>query len=107
MTVKILTDSACDLPDNIIKEYKIDILPIILIKDDKEYFDKVSISPEKVYGDMRNGEIYKTAQISANSFKEKFTEYGKDKESVIYIGFSSGLSGTYQTSVIEIGRAHV
>lgn len=100
MTIKILTDSACDLPDSIIEEHSIDILPIILIKDDKESFDKVTISPEDVYGDMRNGQSYKTAQISANSFRDKFIEYGKSKESVIYIGFSSGLSGTYQTSLI-------
>lgn len=100
MGVKILTDSGCDLPNNIIEEYNIDILPIILINDDKEYFDKVTINPEKVYEDMRNGQSYKTAQISANSFKERFLKYGENKESVIYISFSSGLSGTYQTSVI-------
>lgn len=100
MAVKILTDSACDLPDNIIKEYGIEVLPIILIKEDKEYLDKVTIEPETVYENMRNGKSYKTAQISANSFKEKFKEYGQKKESVIYIGFSSGLSGTYQTSLI-------
>lgn len=100
MTVKILTDSACDLPEEIIKKYNIEVLPIILIKDDKEYLDKITIKPEKVYEDMRNGESYKTAQISANSFKEKFSEYGTRDESVIYISFSSGLSGTYQTSMI-------
>lgn len=100
MAVKILTDSACDLPNNIIKEYGIEVLPIILIKEDKEYLDKVTIEPETVYENMRNGKSYKTAQISANSFKEKFKEYGQKKESVIYIGFSSGLSGTYQTSLI-------
>lgn len=100
MTVKILTDSACDLSEEIIKKYNIEVLPIILIKDDKEYLDKITIKPEKVYEDMRNGESYKTAQISANSFKEKFSEYGTRGESVIYISFSSGLSGTYQTSMI-------
>lgn len=99
MAVKILSDSACDLPENIIKEYNIDILPIILIKDDKEYLDNVTIKPEKVYEDMRNGEGYKTAQIPPNMFNEKFLEYAKNGDSVIYIAFSSGLSGTYQTSL--------
>ena len=100
MPIKILSDSACDLPDDILEEYDIDILPIIVIKDDQEYFDRITIKPETVYNDMRNGEIYTTAQISANMFNEKFTEYAKDKENVIYIAFSSGLSGTYQTSEI-------
>lgn len=100
MPIKILSDSACDLPDEILKEYDIDVLPIIVIKDDQEYFDRITIKPETVYDDMRNGQIYTTAQISANMFNEKFAEYAENKENVIYIAFSSGLSGTYQTSEI-------
>lgn len=98
MTIKILSDSACDLPENIIEVFDIDILPIILIKDDKEFQDKITITPEKVYSDMRIGEMYKTAQISPQMFNDKFREYAKNGTSVIYIAFSSGLSGTYQTS---------
>lgn len=100
MTIKILSDSGCDLPIEIIKEYDIEILPIILIKDDKEYLDKVTIEAEKVYSDMKNGEIYKTAQIPPNVFDEKFRSYAEKGEKVIYVCFSSGLSGTYQTSLI-------
>jgi DegV family protein with EDD domain len=99
MTVKILSDSACDLPEDILEEYNIDILPIVLIKDDKEYLDKVTIQPKTIYDDMRNGDMYKTAQIPPQIFQEKFTEYAKNNEDVIYIAFSSGLSGTYQTSI--------
>jgi len=99
MTIKILSDSACDLPNNIIEEYGIDILPILVIKDDEEYLDNLTIKPEKVYEDMRNGVIYKTAQIPPKAFSDKFLEYAKNGDSVIYIAFSSGLSGTYQTSL--------
>ncbi len=99
MTIKILSDSACDLPDDIVKEYEIDILSIILIKDEEEYLDKVTISPETVYENMKNGEIYKTAQIPLNTYIDKFEEYAKNQEKVIYICFSSGLSGSYETSL--------
>lgn len=100
LAIKILSDSACDLPEDILNELDIDILPIIVIKDDKEYFDRETIDPLKLYDDMRKGEIYTTAQIPANLFSEKFTEYAENGHSVIYIGFSSGLSGTYQTSQV-------
>lgn len=100
MSVKILSDSACDLPEEILKEYNIDLLPIIVVKDDEEYLDKVTIDPKKMYDDMRNGEVYKTAQIPPRMFEDKFEELAKKEESVIYIAFSSGLSGTYQTSVL-------
>lgn len=99
MNIKILSDSACDLPEDIIKEYNIDILPIVVIKDEKEYLDKVNIFPDKVYNDMRNGHVYKTAQIPPHTFNEKFEEYAKNGDKVIYLAFSSELSGTYQTSL--------
>lgn len=99
MSFKILTDSACDLPKEIIEEFGIDVLPIVVIKDDKEYLDGESITPTEVYNGMRDGQVYKTAQIPPSSFQEKFEQYAKNGDTVIYIGFSSGLSGTYQTSL--------
>lgn len=101
MTVKILSDSGCDLSEEILKEYNIEILPIVLIKEDKEYLDKVDIEPKAVYENMRRGQVYKTAQIGPSVFNEKFEEYAKNGDNVIYIAFSSGLSGTYQTSMIS------
>lgn len=99
MKVKILTDSACDLPKELVEEYSIDVLPIIVLKDEIEYQDRVDIDPMKVYEDMRQGAIYTTAQIPPSFFNEKFQEYAKEGKSVIYIGFSSGLSGTFNTAL--------
>ena len=100
MAVKILSDSACDLPDEIIEEFNIDILPILVSKGEKEYLDKVTLDPKKMYDDMRKGEVYKTAQIPPYMFDEKFEEIARKNESVIYVCFSSGLSGTYNTSLV-------
>lgn len=100
MAIKILTDSGCDLPEEIIKEYDIEVLPIIVTKDETEYLDGIDITPKEVYDGMKAGAVYKTSQISAISFHEKFTEYANNKESAIYIGLSSGISGTYQSSVL-------
>jgi DegV family protein with EDD domain len=100
MSVKILSDSGCDLPIDIINEYDIDILPIAVIKDEKEYLDQETITPKEVYDGMRNGEIFKTAQVSLLSFVNKFEEYAKNNKSVIYLSLSSGISGTYQSAVL-------
>ena len=99
MAIKIVTDTGCDLPMEIIHKYDIDILPIVVIKGETEYLDQITISPVEVYNGMREGVVYKTAQITPMSFQRKFEEYGKNNDSVIYIAFSSGLSGTYQTSL--------
>lgn len=100
MAVKILTDTGCDLPDNILKELNIDMLPIVVIKDNEEYLDRVTIQPKTMYENMRKGAVYKTAQIPQHVFQKKFEEIAKSGEPTIYIAFSSGLSGTYQTAVI-------
>ncbi|MBC8588285.1 DegV family protein [Paratissierella segnis] len=100
--IKILSDTCCDLPEDIIEEYDIDILPIVVLKGEKEYLDRVTIDAIDVYNGMRNGEIYKTAQIPPSTFQKKFEEYAKNNVSCIYLAFSSGLSGTYQTSVIVL-----
>lgn len=100
MTIKILSDSACDLPEEILDEYNIEILPIVVNKGEKEFLDRATLMPKEMYDDMRNGAVYKTAQIPPHMFEEKFEEIAKKKESAIYIAFSSGLSGTYQTAVI-------
>lgn len=100
MTVKILTDSACDLPEDVIKEYDIDVMPIIVMDDDTEYLDNVTIKPKTLYDNMRKGKVYKTSQIPVNTFQDKFEEIAKEGRSTIYIAFSSGLSATYQSAVL-------
>jgi len=100
MAVKIISDSACDLPEEVIKDLDIDILPIVVIKDDKEYFDQVDIKPTEVYEGMKNGIIFKTSQVPASLLEEEFRKIRDEKDEYIYVAFSSGLSGTYQTSVL-------
>lgn len=98
MSLKILCDSACDLPEGIISEFGIDVLPIMVIKGEKSYRDKIDITSKQVYDNMKTGVVYKTAQITPLVFHNKFQELTKDGSSLIYIGFSSGLSSTFQSA---------
>lgn len=100
LTLRILTDSGCDLPDDIIKEYDIYVFPIIVIDNDEEYLDNVTIKAKTLYENMKSGKHYRTAQIPPNVFEEEFEKIAKNGESAIYIAFSSGLSATYQSSVL-------
>ncbi|RKD32966.1 DegV family protein [Thermohalobacter berrensis] len=100
MSIKIITDTGCDLSKEIIDEYDIEVMPFIVNLDEQEYEDGVNIKPETVYNSMRNGKVPKTAQISAGKLKEVFEKYAQEGETCIYIAFSSELSGTYQTAVM-------
>ncbi|MCT4596844.1 MAG: DegV family protein [Vallitalea sp.] len=100
MNVKLITDSACDLPNNIIEEYDIDVLPLIVYMNDKEYKDHVDIMPSELFSFMKQGGTAKTAQATYENIDSMFRKYINIDKPCIYIAFSSELSGTYQTAKI-------
>lgn len=100
MSIKILADSACDLPLSYFEEYNITLIPLKVHLDDQEFEDLNTIMPKTVYDAMRQGKAPKTSQASPLGFEELFTNMAESKENGIYIAFSSELSGTYQTAVM-------
>lgn len=100
MGIRIITDSGCDLPKDIIEKYNIKFLPLYVYVNDKPYLDGVTIEHKEVYDGMRQGNVYKTAQVPPKVFYDAFKECAQNNDTCIYIGFSSELSGTYQSSMI-------
>ncbi|CAM3773503.1 DegV family protein [Mesobacillus thioparans] len=100
MSVKIMADSACDLPLDFYEENGAILFPLKVHIDGSEYEDLRTIQPKQVYDSIRAGNLPKTSQASPAGFKEVFTELAENKQDGIYIAFSSELSGTYQTAVM-------
>ncbi|MFC0524809.1 DegV family protein [Pontibacillus salicampi] len=100
MSVQIIADSACDLPDSLIHDYGIDRVSLTVHLDDKDYLDAKTIDSKEVYDAMRAGKAPKTSQVSPQAFKELFESYAKAGQPCVYLAFSSELSGTYQTAVM-------
>jgi DegV family protein with EDD domain len=100
LAIKIITDSACDLPKEITKEHNIEVLPLFVYLDDKEYLDGETIQYDELYSNMRDGKSYKTAQVATTRFKDAFLRLAEQGDTCIYIGFSSALSGTIQSAHI-------
>ncbi|WP_208590481.1 DegV family protein [Gracilibacillus suaedae] len=96
MAVKILADSACDLSSEDFQQFDIEMLPLTVQLDGEDYEDGISISSKKVYDAMREGKAPKTAQVSPQVFKDAFEKHAKAGNQVLYLAFSSELSGTYQ-----------
>lgn len=94
---KIIVDSTCDLPDELIRKYDIRILPLIVSINGKEFLDKVSIKVDEVYEAMRKGIYPKTSQPNPLDAYNLFKECIEKGEDFIFLSFSSKLSGTYQT----------
>ena len=75
MSVKIITDSACDLSKDLLEKYDIDIVPILVLLNDKEYLDSITIKTQDVFDSIRNGVIPKTSQATQSHFEDVFSKY--------------------------------
>lgn len=109
MAIRILADSASDLTPVQAQNAGIEILPIHVYIDDKEYRDGIDIDGSMLYAAMGAQKEVKTAQVSLGAFKEKFEDYADSGDTVVYFSFSGGISGTYQTAVLakeEICERH-
>lgn len=98
----IVTDSSCDLPQDIINKFSIHYIGLVCNFNNSDYIEDCgkSISYKDFYDALRNGAMPSTSQINSYRFYEVFEKYAKDNIPVIYIAFSSGLSGTYNSSLI-------
>lgn len=100
MTVKILTDSAADLPKELVVQLSIEMLPLMVYLDNQEFRDGETLNPKEMFQGMREGKVYKTAQVPLHTFREAFQQHAESGDTCIYVAFSSALSGTYQSAVL-------
>lgn len=99
MTEKIalLTDSACDLPSEILEGFNIRVLPLKVVYPDRTYHDRIDIQPEEVYDRMPD-EIPTTSMPSPHEIESILEEIRSEGFThVLAVHLSSGLSGTYET----------
>jgi len=94
----ILTDSSCDLPQGIATELGIEVLPLSVRMDGQEYFnylDGREIGFAEFYAKLREGKPAQTSAVNFEAFRAAMEAHLKQGEDVLYLGFSSGLSSTY------------
>jgi DegV family protein with EDD domain len=96
MTIKIVTDSTCDLPADVIRKLDITVMPLYINIGDKGYLDGVDITRSEFYNNLPNYEHHPTtATPSIDAFKEKFealADAGADQ--ILTIHISESLSAT-------------
>ncbi len=93
--VALVTDSTCDLPDDILQENNVHVVPVNVRIDGKDFIDKVNIQPEEFYQIFAasRGEV-STSQPSLAAFKRVYEQALRHYESVISIHLSQQISGT-------------
>lgn len=101
----ILTDSSCDLPAGLAREKGIEYVPLTVRLDGKEYrneLDESEISSKDFYDKLRNGAPVQTSAPTVQEFEERIAAFAEKGQDVLYLGFSSALSATY-----NVGRSAI
>lgn len=92
--VSILADSACNLPDEIVRAHGMHIVPMLVVSGDDALRDGVDIDSEEFVARLRAGEKITTSQPAPASFLEGFRRAAADGETVLAVIVGSALSGT-------------
>lgn len=98
MAFKILTDSGCNLPETMVDEFGIEILPLTFMVDGVEhqsYLKGKTTDLKSFYTMMREGKVITTSLPNLDNAEKLMRSQLEEGYDILYLGFSSGLSGTY------------
>ena len=111
MNIKIISDSTCDLPKEVLDKYNITMMPLSVIKDGKQFTDGVNITPAEIFDHVAaGGDLCSTAAINIGEYEDLFAKYAKEYDGVIHINISSEFSSCYQNACLaaeEFGNVRV
>ena len=102
----VLTDSGCDLSEEIIRAHGIQVVPLILMDGDTAYRDGVDITAEQFHEMMASqDDLPTTSQPAPGSFLEGYRRAAEDAEQVIGVLLGSSLSGTFASAEAALAHA--
>lgn len=97
--LKIITDSATDLPKEIVERFGLHVIPTPVVIDDVDYLDGQTITTSDFYNILDDvSRDVKTYHINPDMFENAFRPYAERKDSVLYLCFSTGIAGTYNAA---------
>lgn len=96
----ILTDSACDLPEEYIKEHDLKTISLVYNLDGVLYGSENQLDIKAFYDKMREGCMPTTMAVNPQEASDAMKEYLDQGKDILYIAFSSGLSGSCQNAML-------
>ncbi|HEQ6373736.1 TPA: DegV family protein [Streptococcus pyogenes] len=102
MTFKIMTDSTADLNQTWAEDHDIVLIGLTILCDGEVY---ETVGPNRISSDyllkkMKAGSHPQTSQINVGEFEKVFREHARNNKALLYLAFSSVLSGTYQSALM-------
>ena len=106
LMLKIVTDSASDLPEEIINRYGLHVIPTPVVIDDVDYLDGKTIKTKEFYHILDDtSRNVRTYHINPAMFEDAFRPYAERGDSVLYLCFSTGIAGTFNAA--NIARTNI
>jgi DegV family protein with EDD domain len=104
--VAVVTDSTCCLPSDLVEQYGIRLVPLLIIHQGKSHRDWYDISPTEVYKIMREkNELPTTSTPSAGDFLDSYRDLSRTHEGIVCITLTGLQSKTYEAAVMAKERA--
>ena len=103
----ILTDSSCDLPAAMAEEMQLEVLPLtVYVENDsyRNYLDGREIGFKDFYQRLQTTNNVKTSAVNQAQFLEIIAPLAAAGSDVLYLGFSSGLSGTFNAGALAVNE---
>ena len=103
--IAILTDSSCDIPQEMAEKYGIDIMSFHILLDDVDYVERVDCTNTEFYDKMRAAKgVPSTAAITPIQFCEKYCQYvDEGYTDVIHVPINKSGSSTYNNALMAQG----
>lgn len=102
MSIRLYADNACDLDQDLLDQLGVKLFHMPVTIENQTYRDRLTIDPPEFYHLIsRPGVVPTTAQINPAEFQQEFEKVMRESDDdIIYIAFSSGLSGTFQSACL-------
>ena len=101
----ILTDSSADLGDDLVRQLDVQVLPLSFTLEQQTYHnspDNREMEPHAFYQKLRDGAVATTSAVNVSQYTEFLEPLLQAGQDVLILAFSSGLSATYNSSVIAV-----
>ena len=103
MSFELVTDSCCNLAEETIDRYGLHVLPLTFMADGEDTVYQSYLKGEKTdlsqfYKMMRDGKVFRTSLPNLSNTETLFRSLLDTGRDILYLGFSSGLSGTYEAT---------
>ncbi len=102
MTVRVVTDSASDLPPDVCEQYGIEVVPLTIRFGDREYVDRKELTTDEFWKLLaKSSTLPETAAPSVGAFEEVFRELHHDgADGIVCVNLSAALSATMQSAQV-------